>query len=476
MNPSSRTTATYGAASDDLEHSRTGQAGSKKRHSSVALGAQLQKLHARLQSAVIQSCEHAKPNMVWVGLMASVGFPVYYVIWTVVFPQPYENLPLRLLGAAVGVPLLLVNHLPRWFSPYLPLYWLLGIFYTLPFFFTFMLLKSDVSVIWSMSTVVAAVLLALLINDWLMLTLVAVAGGGLAWICFHVTGGHLQGGVTSYLVQLPIYFFMLVGGSLFNYKAEVIKQEKLEAMAATSNTIAHELRTPLLGIRSGIAGVNRYLPQLLQGYELAQTNGLPVQHIRAAHYRELQTVLQRVEAETEYSNLVIDMLLINARRTHIATDDFAWVSMSECITTALSRYPFKSDGERSCVHWSPAQSFVFHGSTILMVHVLFNLLKNALASMSAAGKGDITIWITPTHGGANLHFRDTGQGIDPEILTHIFDRFYSTTMTEHGAGIGLAFCKKVMRSFGGTIRCSSRLGEFAEFVLYFPGVKSDENL
>src|SRR5699024_479593 len=117
--------------------------------------AQWQRLLYRLHFALAQSAEYSKPNMLLVGLVAVIGFPLYYVIWKFIFPQPYENLPLRLLGAALCVPLLLVGHLPHACRRYLTVYWLFALLYTLPFYFTFMLLKNDISAVWGMSTMAA---------------------------------------------------------------------------------------------------------------------------------------------------------------------------------------------------------------------------------------------------------------------------------------------------------------------------------
>ena len=103
-----------------------------------------------------------------------------------------------------------------------------------------------------------------------------------------------------------------------------------------------------------------------------------------------------------------------------------------------------------------------------MKHVIFNLLKNALYAIASTGKGEIFLSIISGKKGAanRLVFKDTGPGIPPEHLRHIFDRFY--TKTEHGSGIGLAFCQSVIQSFEGNISCLSSLGEHTTFTLSFP--------
>ncbi|MBL8479946.1 MAG: sensor histidine kinase, partial [Sterolibacteriaceae bacterium] len=88
-----------------------------------------------------------------------------------------------------------------------------------------------------------------------------------------------------------------------------------------------------------------------------------------------------------------------------------------------------------------------------------------------AGKGEVSIRLDASPSGNRLTVRDTGDGIPPDMLPHIFRRFYTSTGHDDsvlGAGIGLAFCRDVMTSFGGTIECTSVHGDFTEFVLSFP--------
>jgi signal transduction histidine kinase len=101
-----------------------------------------------------------------------------------------------------------------------------------------------------------------------------------------------------------------------------------------------------------------------------------------------------------------------------------------------------------------------------VIHVFFNLIKNSLYYLKRAEKGSVHIWIENGIKNNTLHFQDTGTGIPPENLPHIFDQFFSTE--SNGTGIGLAFCKLVMQSMDGNIECVSELGKYTEFILTFP--------
>jgi signal transduction histidine kinase len=107
-----------------------------------------------------------------------------------------------------------------------------------------------------------------------------------------------------------------------------------------------------------------------------------------------------------------------------------------------------------------------------VIHILFNLMKNALHFVQKAKKGHISIRAEQDSGHWRILVHDTGSGIPANVKPHIFERFYTTTHTGQGAGIGLSFCRLVMESIGGSIHCDSEEGEFATFTLEFPKVRN----
>lgn len=242
---------------------------------------------------------------------------------------------------------------------------------------------------------------------------------------------------------------------------------KVDGMALVSASIAHELRTPLAGIKSALFGLENYLPTILKGYQLAVENKLIDPEINAQHLTILQEVVANMDRKADHCNTVIDMLLTNLAHNQINSSDFKSCSIKNCVNLALERYTFIS-GQRALVTVDIQKDFYFYGKEVLIVHVLFNLLKNALYFIQKAGKGEIQIWTEFGGDGCNrLHFKDTGQGIPETTLPHIFDQFF-TQSTHHGTGIGLAFSKMVMEAHRGDITCSSQYGQFSEFILTLP--------
>ena len=433
--------------------------------------ATLKKIWGRAYGAHESNVQYFGERFVLFSVIAVIGFPLYYFIWQVLFPQPYENLWLRIVGAILFLPLVMLHRWPIGWRKWLPFYWYFALLYALPFFFTFMLLQNHGSTVWLLSTLIAIFVMILLL-DWLNLIIQFVVGTSVAWLVFYLSTDD-PNVVILHLEHLPIYIFAVVLGSAANFNSEMVKQEQARAMLATASGIAHELRTPLLGINSGAAGLRSYLPTLLDAYRQAQAHGLDVQAIRAVHLRSMDGVLDRIGMEVYYSNTIIDMLLTSVYPTGLKTGDRTDCSMAACVAMALQRYPYATDRERALVSWDKEADFVFKGTELLMVHVLFNLLKNALRHIARSGKGAITIRIETSAKENRLIFRDTGSGIAPAVLPHVFTRFYSWPAggdSLMGAGIGLAFCRDVLRAFGGDIACDSELGKYTEFTLRLPKV------
>jgi signal transduction histidine kinase len=89
--------------------------------------------------------------------------------------------------------------------------------------------------------------------------------------------------------------------------------------------------------------------------------------------------------------------------------------------------------------------------------VLTNLVANALRHTPAGGR--VTIWGTLERGGrwVRLEVRDTGAGIEPALLPHVFDRFVKGDASR-GSGLGLAIARQLTEAHGGEITAESAVG------------------
>lgn len=248
-------------------------------------------------------------------------------------------------------------------------------------------------------------------------------------------------------------------------------EEKQRTMQYIAHSIAHETRTPLLSIQYAASGTKRYLPSLLDVYEQALERQESVPSIPTAHRKILASTLENIELEAQRANTVIDMILMNAGINNFDPSQFDDYSISTCVKDALAHYPFQEQ-QRAKVHFEPSDDFLFYGSEVLLSYVLFNVIKNALYAIKAAGKGEISIRIERGKTSNRLYFKDTGSGIAKAILPHIFDNYFTTKSTGVGTGMGLSFCKKVLATINASIECNAEQDSYTEFVIQFPMCKS----
>jgi signal transduction histidine kinase len=102
--------------------------------------------------------------------------------------------------------------------------------------------------------------------------------------------------------------------------------------------------------------------------------------------------------------------------------------------------------------------------------VVANLVANAIKFTPRGGS--VTVDVKPTQGGARIDVVDTGVGIDPAEMPHIFDRFYRGSQANEargsGSGLGLAIVRSIVEMHGGTIEVESRVGGGSRFTVRLP--------
>jgi len=110
----------------------------------------------------------------------------------------------------------------------------------------------------------------------------------------------------------------------------------------------------------------------------------------------------------------------------------------------------------------------------MIERVLENLIENAMRYTPAGGTIEVGVGVGGGAGDGHveLHVADTGKGIPPDELAHIFDRYYRVDRGESGdaghAGLGLAITRRIVELHGGTIRAESMPGAGTRFVVRLP--------
>lgn len=412
-----------------------------------------------------------------IGGIAVVSLPLYSFIEEVIGNPSFNTLYLRILAGCAALPILFHDRLPPRFQDHLAWVWIGAVAFTLPFTFgTILTLNAaladeghHLSPIWAYQYLVALFIFLQLINNGFLSALLWLAASFLVvLVLLTVTHPNITALKEAWLYPLPVYLTALIVGSITNRNVHVVQAEQLRAASAIGTNIAHELRTPLASIRLIARATDRLLPILVDGYGKAAEMGAALERIRPAQLNRLSSGLHRIQAEVDYSNTVIDMLLANTSESPTPLESYEALKMSEVIEEAIARFPFNNSYERGLLSCRIEADFQILAPRALVVHVIFNLVKNALYFVQKTRDGRLWLVVRTNGSKGIVDVTDTGVGIPPSLLPRIFDRFYSSDPASQGAGIGLSYCKMVMEALKGEIACDSAEGAYTNFRLVFP--------
>jgi signal transduction histidine kinase len=101
---------------------------------------------------------------------------------------------------------------------------------------------------------------------------------------------------------------------------------------------------------------------------------------------------------------------------------------------------------------------------------LLNLISNSVDAMPSGGK--LAIRVSRAADRLRLDVEDTGSGIPPHLLAHIFDPWVTTKEHGKGSGLGLSITRQVVASHGGTIRVENGPGKGALFTIDLPAAQA----
>ena len=300
-----------------------------------------------------------------------------------------------------------------------------------------------------------------LVTDWRNTLAMLAVGTAVAASFYYVTSPAPRIPL-DLIAQLPAYALIVIGGNLFKFSTEQIDAErKLRATQALAGSIAHEMRNPLSQIRYNLDRMQQALPQPSTKPE-PQT--LSVNQVDAL-YRHLS----ESEIAVTRGLQVIAMTLDEVSAKPLDSASFSFLSAADASRKAVREYGYENELDRDRIRVEVVEDFSFRGDETAYLFVLFNLIKNALYYLPLREDGRVTITIERQE----VRVHDNGPGVPPDVLARMFEPFRSAGKSG-GTGLGLAYCQRVMRAFGGQISCQSVLGEYTQFTMRLPPVSALE--
>ncbi len=210
---------------------------------------------------------------------------------------------------------------------------------------------------------------------------------------------------------------------------------------------SHELRTPLTGLRGNIDVL--LMDDRLDKDTRDQLERMSAEAARLTRLTNNLLYMASAEAgrEVERRPVELDVLCLEVCRQtqHLRRDVVVMLGKEDQVTVL---------GERD-----------------LLKQLILNLMENGIKYVPSGGK--VTLSVCKVDGQAQITVQDNGPGIDPEILPHIFERFYrgdsrSGSGPRSGIGLGLAIADWIVRSHGGRIEVETELGRGSTFQVTLP--------
>ena len=247
-------------------------------------------------------------------------------------------------------------------------------------------------------------------------------------------------------------------------KAKQNEEELRKAATIFAGSVAHDLTTPLTNMNLMANNVSNIFDELLKIEETAKTIKNTLNDMQFSYLEKFPQSLQT--QLTELNEYIKDSLkALNKTVSGIKTqDDLVKCELWRCMQKVIDEYPYL-ENEKDLIHWDTTYLFNFMGNPLLFYRIMFNLIKNSLYQIQEKGHGEIFIRAEQTDTHNVLYFKDTAGGVTQKTVDNIFNS-YQTTKAE-GTGVGLAFCKLTMQSFGGEMNCRLVDGDHIEFKLEF---------
>ncbi len=243
-------------------------------------------------------------------------------------------------------------------------------------------------------------------------------------------------------------------------KSEQAKKEAQRATRAKDEflaTLSHEIRTPLASM-------------MLRAQQLSRGETDPVKVKRAGEAIERATKMQ--------VQLIDDLLDVSRIVTGMLKIEYKPVDLRTVIKAALEGVSAPAERKKLTFKVLLDETVgTVSGDPTRLQQVVANLLTNAVKF--SAENGEVSVVLDSVHGQARIRISDTGSGIEPEFLPHIFSRFAQedgTTVRRHGGlGLGLAIARHLVEAHGGTIQGESAgRGKGAAFSILLPLMRSHE--
>lgn len=233
---------------------------------------------------------------------------------------------------------------------------------------------------------------------------------------------------------------------------KLLHQDKMASLGKLSASVVHEINNPIAGILNLIILMKRIIDE---------------GSVNQKEIEQFNQYLNLMETETRRTSRIVSNLLAFSRQSKI---ELKRLSLNQLIeqTLFLNLNLLKINGVRIIKNLDPNLPDI-EGSVDHLQQVFMNIVSNAAESMETTG-GTLSIETKYSlkDGKIVISFKDTGEGIDPEDLSRLFEPFFTKKKKGKGVGLGLSVAYGIVQEHTGAIIVKSEVGKGTTFAVDLP--------
>jgi signal transduction histidine kinase len=212
-------------------------------------------------------------------------------------------------------------------------------------------------------------------------------------------------------------------------------------------TVSHELRSPLNAMRESARLIEERTAGPLTGKQ-----------------ERLMSILRR--STDRLLRLVNEVLDLSRASAGLLPLERSWFDLGPVITRTLDELRPQAEQRGVLLRFEAGVESPFFGDQDRIVQMVVNLVANALRFTPSGGS--VTVRLGTTETDVQVEVADTGAGIHPDLLPHVFERFRQAHSGRGGTGLGLAIVRAMAEAHGGRVSVESEEGRGSRFTITLP--------
>jgi two-component system NtrC family sensor kinase len=231
---------------------------------------------------------------------------------------------------------------------------------------------------------------------------------------------------------------------------QIMQIEKMASLGKLAATVAHELNNPLEGILTYAKLIGRRLKRIDQ---------------RSPDVEQTIEDIELIQRETERCGTIVKNLLLFSKKQ---VGEFALVPVRQIIQKSeqLVKHHFQISNVQFEAIFPTDEMFLLCDENQIE-QAMVALFVNAVEAMPGGGKLIVEVQHGIAKSDVRITVKDSGVGIVPEDLPHVFEPFYSTKKNGQGVGLGLSVVYGILERHGGRIAIQSEPGKGTTFIMEF---------